>query len=188
MPYTPDPIAVLAARLDADEARLDKLEVAVSPPAPAPAQPVEDETTKFLRRWAPVTDAEFQARYGVPLGGSIKAMVVFDEEEVIFRARAGYSPQAGLPTSRFSDMAPVRAAIDILAHCTEETFRTFYETGYGTCPPDTAAYVLSVNLVQTHDEYKRSLRSDVTRTPKAFAGQGLQEASAGSFIGGTPSH
>jgi hypothetical protein len=186
MPATPDKLDVIIGLLNDVKAA-----VLQASPAPAPAPtppPAEDETAKFLAKWADPTEAEFQARYGVSLGQPIPQLLAYDEAEVVFRARACYDPRFGTPGKRFSDQAAVRAAVGVIAYATEQTAGKLYETGFGLTDQDVAAYVFLVGLVETQDEYRRGMQVNVNVTPAGYKGLGLREAAAGSFAGGTPSH
>lgn len=180
MPITPDKLDII---LDVVIEIRNKLAAA---PVTAP-EPVDDEVTKFLERWKQVTGAEFQAKYGVPLGQTIPAMVVYDEDEAIYRARAGYATY-GKPGRRYTTPSIPIAAVDVIAHATPSTATQFYECGGGKalqCFPDTLAYGFWVGLLDTQSEYAASLGAG--KQPASLAGVSLQSLLAPNFSGGTPS-
>jgi len=173
MPVTPDKLDTIIALL------LDiKSSLGSTPPA-------SNEATKFLARWAPVTDAEFQAKYGVAAGQSIPAMSAYEESEAIYRARAGYSTQ-GLPTAGRSQIQTLAVpAIDIIANATQETASTLYECGYGLTDPDVCACGFYYALFASKQQYQQALGSAIQ--PRAYAGQTLATMLAPNFAGGSPS-
>lgn len=175
MPYTPDPIDVLAARLDDVEQRLAKLEAA---PPPTGGTTPADEAELFLKKWAAVDAAEFQAKYGVAHGKPIPAMTAYDEAEAIYRARAFYSTQ-GFPGRRISTPNVAYDAVTVIAHATQATAGDLYETGYGLTDPDVCAYGFYVGLFDTQHEYQQSLGAG--KWPRAYAGATLQSLLAANF-------
>lgn len=181
--FSPDPSAVIAefsAKLAALDARVAKIEAA-SPSAP----PATDEAAKFLARWAPVSAAEFEAKYGIAYHNAIPAMPAYDEAEAIFRARAGYATD-GRPTRGISRIAEVALpALDIIAHATQETAGSLYETGNGLCDPDVAMYGFYTGLFATKDEFAHALGVGIT--PRQYAGSTLESLLAPNFGGGAPS-
>lgn len=181
MPITPDKLdVILGVVLEIRD------KIAAAPPVGAPTES-EDEATKFLARWKQVTATEFQSKYGVPLGQPIPAMVVYDEAEAIYRARAGYGTY-GKPGRRWTTPDIPVAAVNVIAHATPSTATQFYECGGGKalqCFPDTLAYGFWVGLLDTQSEYAASLGAGTQ--PSAYAGVTLEHLLGPNFSGGSPS-
>jgi len=144
------------------------------PPTPPPAQ---TEAEKFLARWALVTPAEFKARYGVDYGKPIPPLSFYNEDEVIFRARALYNPFPGVPGPTYGmPTTDILAAINVIAHATASNCMTFYECGAEMAPycyPDTLAYSFYLGLVMTWQQLQSSMM--IGHQPKELAYTTLQE-------------
>jgi len=182
MPAEPNPLDVILFKVGELEDRVEKLEKSSSGP---PAD--QSEADRFLDRWAPITLDEFRAKYGIDHGKPIPGMTAYDENEVIYRARAFYSTQ-GFPTRRSSTPNLVLEAVEVIAHADAQTAPTKYECGGPKAPfcyPDTLAYAFYVGLVDTQAEYQASLGSG--KQPGSLAGVTLESLLKPNFQGGGPS-
>lgn len=168
--YTPDPVSKLAARVDSIEARLKALES-----APQPASWESD----FKAKWAPVSAADFKARYGVDYGKPIPPMGAYDEAEVVFRARSGYLTQG----FKYSDgAAAAQNSIAVIAGATAETAPNLWETGFGLCDPDVAAWGFCMKMFPKDGAGPYQYHEFATAEWTA-----LHQVLAANFGGGAPS-
>jgi hypothetical protein len=188
MPSTPDPVLMALAALQNDVTVIKDAVTAApapSPPSPAPA----DEAAKFNAKWALVTAAEFKAKYGVDYGQAIPAgeLPEPDVAEQSYRARCCYDPRYGRPGVRYGNPTPIVAAINVIAHATQDTATQFYECGLGdalACDPDALAYGFLVGVFATKEEYQKSLGTH----PQPSSWKGISLARACSMAwGGSPS-
>lgn len=184
MPITPDPIAVLQTQMADVQVRVSKLEAAPTPAAP-------DAAAAFIARWAPVMPDEFVKKYGVAYGQPIPKMPGPDTAEASYRARCWYNPQYGTPGLYFSfadEQADVEAAVNVIAHATQQTATQFYECGFDqalACDPNALAFVFLLGVVKTRKQLQQNLGAGTQ--PSAYAGKSLDDVVAACFVGGKPS-